>query len=188
MTERITLLAQEVLNLYAELEKCQSNLFSCPQGCRICCNTPAYNIEVTILEFLPLAIHLIDSNQSDWIERIERSVDDEPCVLFQPDMSLKPEGGCLFHQFRPLVCRLFGASFTVRKDQKQVLACRLLRQKVQQSIHLLPSAQDYNTRLISIDFFLAKDTYGINTALRKAVEYAGLYYTPLYPARQIKSA
>lgn len=187
-TERIALLTQQVLELYTDLDKHQKNLVMCSTGCRICCNTPAVNIEATILEFLPLAVHLINTNEQNWIDLAEKATDEDCCVLFQPNIELKPEGGCLFHEFRPLVCRLFGASFALRKDQRQILACHILHEKVQKFMDLLPNAQDYRTRLLSIDFFLSQDIYGINTALKKAIQYVGLYYTPKYPSLQTKSA
>lgn len=188
MTERITLLTQQVLELYTDLEQHQKNFVMCSYGCRMCCDVSALNIEVTVLEFLPLAMYLVSENQLEWIDRAEKATDEDRCILFQPDSKLKPEGGCLFHKIRPLVCRLFGASFTIRKDQKQFLACQLLHEKVQVPLHLLPNAQDYHTRLLGIDFFLAQKAYGINTALRKAIQYVGLYYTPTYPTIQTRSA
>lgn len=188
MTERIELLRDKVLELYKYLDQDQKNLIACTAGCRVCCDTEAFNIEATVLEFLPLATHLIKTNQLEWIDLIERATDEDRCILFQPNAELKPEGGCLFHEFRPLVCRLFGASFTLRKNQRQILACGPLHERIQGFVDLLPNAEQYRTKLLSIDFFLSRDIYGINTALRKAIEYVGLYYSPKYPTLETKSA
>jgi len=189
--QRILSLAEQVVKLYNDLEKDQSALSLCPSGCRSCCNTPAKNIEATILEFLPLAVQIISSDQYKYLELLEKleKVDDEDrCVLFEPNVAIKPEGGCSIHSYRPLVCRLFGASCIVRKNQKQALACRVLHQSLSEQLHLLPDAQQYNTRLIATDFFLSQERYDINTALRKALQYVGLYLEPPYSHSDRKSA
>lgn len=186
--QRILSLAEQVTQLYSDLEREQSPFSLCPSGCRSCCNTPAKNIEATILEFLPLAVHIIGSEQYQWLELLEKVDDEDRCVLFEPNAAIKPEGGCVFHEYRPLVCRLFGASCVERKNEKQLLACRTLREPLSKYLHLLPNAQYYHTRLIAIDFFLTQERYGINTALRKALQYVGLYLKPSYPHSDRKSA
>lgn len=188
--QRILSLAEQVVKLYSDLEKDQSALSLCPSGCRNCCDTPAKNIEATILEFLPLAIQIISYQYKylELLEKLEKVDEEDRCVLFEPNVAVKPEGGCSIHRYRPLVCRLFGASCVVRKNQRQPLACHVLHQSLGEQLHLLPDAQQYNTRLIAIDFFLSQERYDINTALRKALQYVGLYLEPSYPHSDRRSA
>ncbi len=172
--DRIAILSDQVLKLYEELNQIQKSFPSC-DGCRECCNTPAYNIEATVLEFIPLAVHFSQVNLLDkWLDRVEQATEEDICVLFDPDNS---KGGCTYHAFRPLICRLFSASLVVRKNIIQPLSCRYLRNNLMSHIAELPNAQDYFSKLLSIDFFLASSRYPINTALKKALQYVGLYYT-----------
>ncbi|ABV33868.1 MULTISPECIES: YkgJ family cysteine cluster protein [Pseudothermotoga] len=174
MIDRITDLSNQILKLYEELNQIQKTFPSC-NGCKECCNTPSCNIEATILEFIPLAVHFSQMNLLDkWLDKLERTTEEDICVLFDP---ANPKGGCTYHIFRPLICRLFSASLVIRKNIIQPLSCKYLRSSLINQITNLPNAQDYFSKLLSIDFFLASYRYPINTALKKALEYVGLYYT-----------
>lgn len=181
---RLIHISSQIMNLYEELESGQARLQISCKGCRQCCDTPARNIEATMLEFLPLALHLIETNQFDaWFEKARNSTPEDRCVLFA-DESTKLEGGCQFHHFRPLVCRLFSASYVKRKSV-EVLACPFFKGELLRKFDRLVDAQSYFDRLYDIDPYLATMKKDINTAFREALEYVGmkllLNVPPSYP-------
>lgn len=174
MHQRLRAVSTQVMSLYEELDKIHRKLGLSCNGCRFCCDTPAYNIEVSVLEFLPLVWHLIESNQFEhWFKKVQQATPQDRCILLETDIVLKPEGGCSFHHYRPLICRLFSASFVKRKTQ-QVLSCIFLKEELQKNLDRLADAQDYFDRLYDIDPAMAVDRFDVNTAFRKALEYVGL--------------
>lgn len=174
MLQRLRTISTQVMSLYEELDKVHRRLGLSCNGCRFCCNTHAYNIEVSVLEFLPLAWHLVESNQFEhWFGKAQRATPQDRCILLETDAVSKPEGGCSFHRYRPLICRLFSASFVKRKTL-QVLSCILLKEELQKNLDQLADAQDYFDRLYDIDPTMAVDRFDVNTAFRKALEYVGL--------------
>ncbi|KAF2958418.1 hypothetical protein AS159_01580 [Thermotoga sp. Ku-13t] len=187
MLQRLAFISSQVLSIYEELELLHEKLHIGCNGCRRCCETAAYNIEVTILEFVPLALHLIETNQFDfWFEKVQHLTPADRCALLV-DESIKAEGGCLFHSYRPLMCRLFSASYLKRKNI-EILSCSFLKESLSQKLDQLVDAQHYFDRLYDIDFYLATTKYDINTAFRKALEYVGMRALPTgYPSIPIAS-
>ncbi|MBC7122466.1 MAG: YkgJ family cysteine cluster protein [Pseudothermotoga sp.] len=182
--QRLNQISSQIMSLYEELDLLHQRLAIGCNGCRHCCNTPAYNIEATMLEFVPLALHLIETGQFDaWFERARNTTQKDRCVLFA-DESVKREGGCQFHRFRPLVCRLFSASY-IRRKNLEVLACRFLKDQLSRSFELLVDAQGYFDRLYDVDPYLATMKRDINSAFKEALEYVGmkllLNLPPSYP-------
>ena len=179
---RLEELSAKVMELYRDLERIQRNLPSC-NGCRKCCDTPSVNIEATILEFLPLALHLLKNNSIErWMKILETTDELDRCVLFNPHSE---HGGCSYHSFRPLVCRLFSGSYILRKEKPKVWGCRHLKPQLYELLEGLPNCQEVYSKLLSIDFFLAQERYPINIALKKALEYV---YVSLFPTLKYKGA
>lgn len=172
--QQLKVISHEVLDLYEELKSIHDALGVRCYGCRLCCETAAYNIEATMLEFIPLALYLIENGDFDkWFEKAQRAVSTDRCVLLV-DESIKVEGGCSFHQYRPLVCRLFSASYVKRKNNVEILSCRFLKGELSKRIDHLVDAQTYFDRLYDIDPYLAIQRRDINTAFREALEYVGM--------------
>ncbi|MEN3008745.1 YkgJ family cysteine cluster protein [Pseudothermotoga sp.] len=172
--QKLRTISTQVVSLYEELDEVHNKLALSCDGCRLCCDTPAYNIEVSMMEFFPLAWYLLESGQFErWYEKSQRVTPQDRCLLLETNSAFKPEGGCSFHRYRPLICRLFSASFVVRKTP-QILSCVFLKEKLQNNFHQLVNAQVYFDRLYNIDPGLAINRYDINTAFRKALEYVGL--------------
>lgn len=187
MFQRLVFISSQVLSIYEELELLHQELQISCNGCRRCCETEAYNIEATVLEFIPLTLHLIETNQFDfWFEKLQHLTPADRCALLV-DEPIKADGGCLFHNYRPLVCRLFSASYLKRK-QIEILSCRFLKEKLSQKIDRLVDAQQFFDKLQDVDFYLATTRYDINTAFRKALEYVGMKMLPTgYPSIPIAS-
>ncbi|HOI63365.1 MAG TPA: YkgJ family cysteine cluster protein [Mesotoga sp.] len=158
----------------------------CLPGCRSCCETPSSNIEVSILEFLPLSMNLWQNDKAgQLLEILELKTEDDPCVLLQNDASLLPEGGCSHYGFRPLMCRLFGFSAMIGRDAFPVpVICKLVKvnypdimRKVVDSVNGgldIPVFSNFARRVRGIDPYLAERVYPINQALKKAIEFIGL--------------
>jgi hypothetical protein len=158
----------------------------CLPGCRSCCETPSSNIEVSILEFLPLSMHLWQNDKAgQLLEILELKTEDDPCVLLQNDTTLLPEGGCSHYGFRPLMCRLFGFSAMVGRDGfPSPVICKLVKvnypdimRKVVDSVNGgldIAVFSNFARRVKGIDPYLAERVYPINQALKKAIEFIGL--------------
>ncbi len=183
-------LADQVRDLFAEIDR-QTEAFqlatglNCPSGCGKCCENE--NVEVTILDCLPLAIALFQQGQAEfWLEQFT----DPPrnsCLFYQADPIQAGNGQCLQYANRPLLCRTF-AFATVRNKQghPELAACAVHRatqpetvQQAQRSIALglpAPSFADLATQLESIDPSIGRQRYPINQAMRQALERVGLQW------------
>lgn len=186
MLKKLLKLSQKVLEIYPELDsKIErfSNLsnLSCVAGCRICCNSPSNKIEATVLEFLPLAIHMWHTKVAEeFLLKLENIDENSPCVLLEPDPSIKPEGGCKYYSYRPIVCRAFGFSAIRKNDSIDPIICKHIKQKepeilerVKLHINQIPIASDYKMKVLLLDPYLGTQNFPINIALKYALEYIG---------------
>lgn len=121
----LTQLIIEVLNLYNDIDK-EINEFlintsiQCLDRCGQCCLSP--NVEATIVEFFPLAAELTRRGELlNWFQLLEDRKGDNICALYDPNPSPSQKGHCRFYVWRPVLCRLFGVSFTRDKNNKPVL-------------------------------------------------------------------
>ncbi|HSZ25709.1 MAG TPA: YkgJ family cysteine cluster protein [Cytophagaceae bacterium] len=175
----------QVESFYTDLDKdlatfqSQSNL-SCLSGCSACCHSP--EIEATVLELLPLALHLYKENQAEeFYKSLLTNESSSLCLLYKPILANLRKGACTEYQYRPMVCRLFGFSFIRDKESKPImLTCKTIKsnqQKEYQEISnqaeqglAVPFAGDYFMKLTNIDFYLTQHQYPINEAMRYALE------------------
>ncbi len=156
---------------------------ACESSCRNCCRTPSRNIEVSILELLPLAEYLFEKGIAEyWMDKLDGTSDNDFCVLFEESPTNQPKGGCRFYGLRPLVCRLFGFSAVVRKDGSVApVLCSILKKShlrsvfsaLSEMIVKIPIMSEYANRVYCLDPYLSSMSYPINTALKKAIEYSG---------------
>jgi uncharacterized protein len=98
----ITEFSDNLLKLYAEMSETFSSYqnstgLTCLPGCGKCCENP--DIEVSLYEMIPLALKLYEENRVD-----EFLVEDSGICLVYKD------GRCSEYQYRPSVCRMFGAA------------------------------------------------------------------------------
>ncbi len=159
----------------------------CPKGCRSCCLTPAYNIEVSLLEFLPLSLHLWRYGLAErLLQRLEETGEEDPCVLFERNSDLLSNGGCTFYEYRPMMCRLFGISAMIGKTGEiKPVVCKIIKAYYPSSVQrflqttedgslVLPVFSHFRSRIEGIDPHLAERVYPINMALKRAIEFIGL--------------
>ena len=170
--------------LDAEISKFQSvTSLHCKFGCGKCCFKP--DIEATVLEFLPFALHLYQSNQAEeWLARLQ-GTEAEICLILNPTQA--GSGLCSQYPHRGLICRLFGYSARTNKYGKhELITCQIIKteqapafseaeNKIEAGLDV-PVMNEFYMQLASIDFDLSRDFFPINRAIRKAIETVLHYY------------
>lgn len=181
----------ELSAIYSELDELITVIkketgLDCISKCRTCCNTSSRNIEVSVLEFLPLAVHLWQTNKAEeMLARLYEKRDEDHCILLENNSLQKPEGGCLYYDWRPLLCRLFGFSAMLNKEgTPESSVCRLVKQIHPERVECLresvrnglaiPINSQFGQRVSGADPYLGQEHYSINLALKKAIEFVGL--------------
>lgn len=177
-------LAESVERLFANLDEeigafLATTGLACPKGCGACCLNP--DIESTVLEFLPLARHLVASGQAEaWLQQLENA--SSPCAGFRPGPQ-PDEGSCGIYSHRGLICRLFAFSAVRNKAGALCLtACRVMKTRTPRQVAntqtridqglYIPLMADYALRLGGLDPALGLDFHPINRAIQLALERA----------------
>ena len=181
-----------VENLFGILEK-EMNAFqkgtgmACVSGCGKCCFKP--DVEATVLEFLPLAYHLLlDNRAEDWLEKLNALQDSPVCAVLQVMGTDQRSGKCSIYDKRGFICRLFGFSATFDKyGNKRLSTCSVIKSETPAAYekavawiedgNQVPVMRNYYYRLCNIDHRLTQKFYPINTAIRLAIEEVLAYYS-----------
>jgi len=183
LPEKIAAVEQLFVELDACLARFQQNIpIHCPPGCGKCCLKP--DIEATVLEFLPLAMHLFRQGKAEaWYEKLKT----EPpalCILLHPMQTGK--GMCGSYPHRGLICRLFGYAVRTNKYGKpELVTCQVLRtqpgytraETIAQTGNDVPHIRNWYLRLQVIDPVLGNERLPINEAICKALEVVMLDMT-----------
>ncbi|MBL7849518.1 MAG: YkgJ family cysteine cluster protein [Cyclobacteriaceae bacterium] len=185
---RLELLTQQVTALFEELDsqiaRFQSEtMLHCGFGCGKCCFKP--DIEATVLEFLPFALHLYRQGHAEtWYARLKETTS-PVCLLLNPT---QPGAGlCSEYAHRGLICRLFGYSARTNKHgKKELVTCAIIKSEQTEAFTSaeeriegglpVPIMSQYYFQLMAIDNDLSREFYPINTAIRKAIETVMHYY------------
>ena len=158
--------------------KSESGL-QCVAGCGRCCLNP--DIEATVLEFLPFALHYYKSGKADEILDQLNSNKTKICQILIPFRSSISSGFCRDFKYRGLICRLFGFSARRNKYNKlELITCKIIKEnqpdifnaaceKINNEIKV-PGVGDYYMKLKMIDPELGGKTYPINVAISKAID------------------
>lgn len=180
----------ELLKIYSQLDSMIADFKSrtgldCIKRCRKCCGTPARNIEVSVLEVLPLSICLWQKGEADyWLRKTYENGNDKPCVLYEENPSVLSESGCRAYTWRPLICRLFGFSAVLDKQGSPVISlCKHLKEteeglesRIQSMVNSgtnIPVNSHFAQRVSFINPALGQIRYPINEAIRLALENVG---------------
>ena len=156
---------------------------TCPEGCMLCCLKP--NLEASVLEFLPLAWHLVTTGQHhEVIENIESGL--SVCVALN---TIRPDDmmpGCRFYKHRGAICRLFGSA-AIRDSKTRKLSlysCKTLKEnyasswaEISERLNLqkkLPVVSDFYFRLVAVDPQLSAEYHPINESIYLAIEKVAL--------------
>jgi Fe-S-cluster containining protein len=155
----------------------------CPPGCGKCCFKA--DIEATILEFLPFALHVYNEGKAEaWYEKL-KTTESSICLILNPQQS--GAGLCSDYQYRGLICRLFGYSARTNKyGKRELVTCHVVKTEQQESYEKasleveaggdIPVMNEYYMQLLGIDADLTRDFYPINQAMRRALETVMQYY------------
>jgi len=182
--QRLRELSRRVEAVYGEIATTfsayqQQRGLNCRSGCGECCLQPT--IEATVLEMLPLALHLFDQGKAEQtLTQLEELTEPQGCFFYQKLSFDGKQGQCSVYQQRPSICRLFGASGYRDKQGKTSLSvCKVIK-----SDHPMP----YQDTLIALesdpppmmimakeqvnelDYELGKQHLPINVALQQALE------------------
>jgi Fe-S-cluster containining protein len=181
----------EVTKLYYILDaeihrfKKESGL-KCLRSCSRCCNP---RVHAALLEFLPLAYWLYKKKLAhDWLIKLNEPGEDANCPLLRFPVHRGNAGRCTAYKFRPLVCRLFGFSSILDKNQQSIfVTCRIIktlsRENYLKTVRSLdtriraPIMKNYYMMLYSIDPVTVQTQYPLKTALRLALEMVLAYFT-----------
>jgi Fe-S-cluster containining protein len=178
-----------VNNLFDKLEDDISKFkheykLDCIKGCYQCCLKP--DIEATVLEFLPLALHLYKTGKHiEVLERLEQLEENSLCIGLNINNIEEQNGGCSIYPYRGLICRLFGFSAVTDKNDKNIIStCKIIKTELSEDFQKadsevkngadIPVIKNYYMELYGIDPNLATNYYQINSAIRRAIELVAM--------------
>lgn len=164
----------------------QSTGLSCVANCGLCCLKP--DINATALEFLPLAYHLLIHGETErWLEKLQNNKDNKICPVLNEIITPDSKGYCSEYAHRGLICRLFGFSAMLHKNNKPILVtCKPIKEQKTEAFnkanaHIAanknyPLISNYYMQLRSIDESLGEELFPIRIAIEKAIHAVLAYY------------
>jgi len=164
----------------------QSTGLSCVANCGLCCLKP--DINATALEFLPLAYHLLIHGETErWLEKLQNNKDNKICPVLNEMITTDSKGYCSEYAHRGLICRLFGFSAMLHKNNKPILVtCKPIKEQKTEAFnkanaHIAanknyPLISNYYMQLRSIDESLGEELFPIRIAIEKAIHAVLAYY------------
>jgi Fe-S-cluster containining protein len=178
LEEKVKAVEDVFEKLDAEIAAFQSaTTLHCKLGCGKCCFKP--DIEATVLEFLPFALHLYRTKEAEqWLTTLQQS-DADICLILNPTQA--GAGLCSQYKHRGLICRLFGYSARTNKyGQRELVTCQIIKteqadvfaesqKKIEKDLSV-PVMNNFYLQLASVDFEMSREFYPINKAIRKAIE------------------
>lgn len=182
--QRLRELSRRVEAVYGEIASSfsayqQQRGLNCRTGCGECCLQPT--IEATVLEMLPLAIHLFDQGTAEQtLAQLEQQSEPQSCVFYQKLSFDGKQGQCGIYQQRPSVCRMFGAAgYRDKQGNTSLSACKIIKserpKQYQDSLIALqsdpPPMMVMAKELVNeLDYELGKQHLPINEAVKQALE------------------
>ncbi|MBF0386733.1 MAG: YkgJ family cysteine cluster protein [Candidatus Omnitrophica bacterium] len=175
--------SQRMKAVYRSLDQATARFKSasglnCPSPCGLCCLHST--VEASELEMLPAAFALARVGKVDeWYDRAKAGGFTGLCVFFSKEQS---GGQCLFYEYRPLVCRLFGYAGNKDKHERpRLVTCRVFKEirpvqtelvleKVGKGTIVPPMMSDFVMRAAMVDPAMTRESYPVNLALKKALE------------------
>lgn len=163
-------------------------------NCGKCCYKT--DINATALEFLPLAYHLFRNGEaSKWLEELNNDHSTTLCPALATVLSPNAKGSCSEYAHRGLICRLFGFSAMLHKNDKPVLVtCRPIKEGFPDAVvnaetyiatrKDYPLISNYYMQLRSIDESLGEELFPIRKAIAKAISAVLGYYAYRRPPKK----
>ena len=131
---RLRELSSQVMDVYQSLSQefsayQSSQSLNCVEKCGACCNNP--DIEVSPLEMLPLALHLFDTGRAEQAFDELDSYSGFACKQYQRLSLDGKEGYCGIYEYRPAICRMFGAAgYKTKSGEATLSVCKPIKQAV----------------------------------------------------------
>lgn len=131
---RLRELSSQVMDVYQSLSQefsayQSSQSLNCVEKCGACCNKP--DIEVSPLEMLPFALHLFDTGQAEQAFDELDSYSGFACKQYQRLSLDGKEGYCGIYEYRPGICRMFGAAgYKTKSGEATLSVCKPIKQAV----------------------------------------------------------
>ena len=131
---RLRELSSQVMDVYHSLSQefssyQSSQSLNCVEKCGACCNKP--DIEVSPLEMLPFALHLFDTGQAEQVFDELQSYSGFACKQYQRLSLDGIEGFCGIYEYRPGLCRMFGAAgYKTKSGEATLSVCKTIKQAV----------------------------------------------------------
>lgn len=131
---RLRELSSQVMDVYHSLSQefsayQSSQSLNCVEKCGACCNKP--DIEVSPLEMLPFALHLFDIGQAEQVFDELQSYSGFACKQYQRLSLDGTEGYCGIYEYRPGICRMFGAAgYKTKSGEATLSVCKPIKQAV----------------------------------------------------------
>ncbi|NRQ43204.1 YkgJ family cysteine cluster protein [Rheinheimera sp. YQF-2] len=182
--QRLRELSRRVEAVYGEIATTfsayqQQRGLNCRSGCGECCLQPT--IEATVLEMLPLALHLFDQGKAEQtLTQLEELTEPQGCFFYQKLSFDGKQGQCSVYQQRPAICRLFGAAgYRDKLGKTSLSVCKVIKtdQALAYQDTLIALESDPPPMMImakeqvnELDYELGKQHLPINAALQQALE------------------
>ena len=195
----IYLKVRAVERVFSQLEKevgsfQKSTGLGCIANCGKCCYK--VDINATALEFLPLAYHLFKNGEaSNWLEKLNNDNSTTLCPVLSTVLAPNAKGLCSEYAHRGLICRLFGFSAMLHKNDKPVLVtCKPIKEGLPTAVAKAesyiasrkdyPLISNYYMQLRSIDESLGEELFPIRVAIAKAIHAVLGYYAYRRPPKK----
>lgn len=182
--QRLRELSRRVEAVYGEIATTfsayqQQRGLNCRSGCGECCLQPT--IEATVLEMLPLALHLFDQGKAEQtLTQLEELTEPQGCFFYQKLSFDGKQGQCSVYQQRPAICRLFGAAgYRDKLGKTSLSVCKVIKadHALAYQDTLIALESDPPPMMImakeqvnELDYELGKQHLPINAALQQALE------------------
>jgi len=182
--QRLRELSRRVEAVYGEMADTFSGYqrasgLTCRDSCGECCTQTT--IEATVLEALPLALHLFDQGKAEQtLTQLEELPEVSGCFFYQRLSFDGKQGHCTVYQQRPSICRMFGAAgYRDKQGQAALSVCKVIKadklEKYQQHLIMLtdnppPMMMSIKEQVSQLDYELGNKHYPINQAFKLALE------------------
>jgi uncharacterized protein len=173
---QLMILNDEIAQTYSRYQN-DRKLF-CRSGCGECCLHPG--IEASVLEMLPLALHLYDAGVAESTLEALRQHDQAGCYFYQASSEDRKSGQCGVYPYRPAVCRMFGAAgYRGREGEVLLSICKVIRSDEPEAViateqslqtETPPMMRNHKAQIAQLDYELSKENMPIKQATEAALE------------------
>lgn len=176
ITTQLMIVNEEIATTFSQYQNSQK-LF-CRSGCGECCLHPG--IEASVLEMLPLALHLQEQGLAESTLEAMQQDDRTSCFFYKPSSADGKSGQCSIYQYRPAVCRMFGAAgYRGREGEVLLSVCKVIRSEQPEALiaaeqniatEVPPMLRNGKEQIAQIDYQLSTKNMPIKQAAEAALD------------------